>query len=143
MDDAQSRMLDLNVKLATKRAAGRTLSRSEHMIVDIMWIDVQVGMNGFDGWLFNTTSARMASTLEALERIGCTAVLKTVRDALRLAGVDSSVTSDAERQARIDALTDADRARLSELDGAFYRGEEDCMAACEAYVESHASDFTV
>jgi hypothetical protein len=142
MDDAHSRMLDLAVELATKKGAGGLLSRSEQMIADVMWVETQVSTNGFDGWLFNTTSARMMATLHALEQIGCTAVLGIVRHALRLSGVDPSVNSDAERRKRIDALTDADRARLSDLDAAFYDAEADCMAACEAYVTSHPLDFT-
>jgi hypothetical protein len=143
MTDAQSRMLDLGAKLASKAAAGGTLSRSEQMVADLLWIDTQVSPNGFDGWLFNTSSERLAATLEALERIGCHAVLDIVRAALRLAGIDPLSMSDGEREEQMDSLSEDERKRLFKLDSAFYESVQDCMATCEAFVASHRSDFTV
>lgn len=58
-------LLELSVQLAKKEAAGHELSAAERTISDIMRVDAMVSPNGFDGWLHDTSSERIKSTLTA------------------------------------------------------------------------------
>ena len=136
MDDAYSAMLDLGVALAEKRAAGASLTPTEQAIADVLWIDTQVSPNGFDGWLRYTTNARMLATLAALELVGCPGVKEMVIDALAVAQIDPAATTDAQREARVNALTDYDRDRLMDVSARFYDAAEACMAACQAFARA-------
>jgi hypothetical protein len=139
--DAHSEMLDLAVKLAEEADGGRTLTPSEQIFMDVLWIDTQVSPNGFDGWLYNTSSERIADTLEALEHVGCPRVLEIVQEALAVAGVDPDKMSDKKREARMESLSEEDRERLSEVDAKFYDAVEDCMTACREFVAANQQEF--
>jgi len=143
VSDAHGEMLALAVKLATKAGAGKTLTASQQMVADILWVDTQVSPNGFDGWLYYTSSERIAATLHALEHLGCLPVLELVREALAIIGVDPFRMPDEQREAQLDSLVDEARDRLSEVDDRFHEAVEDCMATCQAFVESHKQEFAV
>ena len=113
------------------------------MVADILWVDTQVSPNGFDGWLYYTSSERIAATLHALEHLGCLPVLELVREALAIIGVDPFRMPDEQREAQLDSLVDEARDRLSEVDDRFHEAVEDCMATCQAFVESHKQEFAV
>ena len=141
MADAYSAMLDLSVQLAAKKADGGRLSTAEQIMGDIMWVDAQVCPNGFYGWLYNTSCERIKRTIPALETVGCSRVSELVRLALEVAQLDPQRMSDETRERQIDSLTEADRDRLSELDGEFYNAVEQCMEICSAFVSSHGALF--
>ena len=141
MTDPNTAMLDLSVELAKKEAAGRELSAAERTISDVLWLDAMVSPNGFDGWLYETPSERMKSTLAALIEVGCPGVLDIVRRALELAGIDPESMSDEEREGVSESLTEKDRERLFELDEEFYEAVDACMEACSAFVQARETEF--
>lgn len=141
MGDPHSEMINLVAKLTIKTATGQRLPSVEQTLADIMWIDIMVSPNGFDGWLYDTSCERMRSTLEALNRVGCTCVADIVSRALKVAGVRPESMSDEDRQGVLDSLSDDHRDRLSDLDGEFYEAAEECMAACSAFVRAHDAEF--
>ena len=96
-DDAYSAMLALSTQLAAKEAAGQRLSTDERIIADIVWIDVQVAPNGFDGWLCYTSNEAIQRTLDALDTVGCSRVAVLVKNALAVAGIDPANMSDDAR----------------------------------------------
>jgi hypothetical protein len=85
-EDAHNAMLRLATQLEEKEAAGQQLSADEQVIADIVWIDVQVAPNGFDGWLYCTSNARMRQTLSALATVGCARVAMLVKTAMAIGG---------------------------------------------------------
>jgi hypothetical protein len=136
MANAHGAMLDLAIELATKDAAGQGLLVHEQVIVDITWIDTQVAPNGFLGWLSYTSGKRMVRTLAALRTIACYPVLALVERALLVAAIDPATMSDADREARLDSLSEADARRLYALDDAFYDAVEDCMQRLQDFVRA-------
>jgi hypothetical protein len=134
-------MLDLAVQLVTKEAAGRPLSQAEQALSDIMWIDIQVAPNGFDGWLYNSSSEQIRRTLEALETVGCSRVAEIVSEAIAVVGLDVHATSDNKRENRLGSISEADIDRFSKLDGEFYDAVEECMNICRAFVAAHQAQF--
>jgi hypothetical protein len=140
-DDPHSEMLDLGIQLSEALAAGQSLNQSQRMIADILWIDTMVSPNGLDGWLYETSSERLAATRKALAAVGCSAVAVLVDRALSLAQVMPEAMSDDERQTVLDALPDDVRDQLSELDDELYDATAECMAICRAFVRQHAADF--
>jgi Domain of unknown function (DUF4375) len=136
MANAHGAMLDLAIELTTKEAAGQGLLVHEQVIVDITWIDTQVAPNGFLGWLSYTSGKRMLRTLAALRTIACYPVLALVERALLVAAIDPATMSDADREARLDSLSEADARRLYALDDAFYDAVEDCMQRLQDFVRA-------
>jgi len=136
MANAHGAMLDLAIELATKKAAGQRLSVHEQVFVDITWIDTQVAPNGFLGWLSYTSGKRMLRTLAALRTIACYPVLALVERALLVAAIDPTTMCDADREARLDLLSEADARHLYALDDAFYDAVEDCMQRLQDFVRA-------
>ncbi len=134
-------MCELSILVATKASKGVGLSPVEQVIDDIMWVDIQVNANGFDGWLYNNTSARMARTVDALFLAGCSTVAGIVARALSVVGLDPWTTSDSVREALLNSLKDNHRGRLSSSDGEYYDAAEGCMEACRQFVVSHRVQF--
>jgi hypothetical protein len=136
MDNAHGAMLDLAIELASKEAAGQRLSAHEQVIADITWIDIQVAPNGFLGWLSYTSAKRMLRTLAALRTIACYPELALVERALLIAAIDPATMSDADREARLELLTEADARHLYAVDDAFYDAVEDCMQRLQDFVRA-------
>jgi len=130
-------MLELAVRLAQDEAAGRRLSRAERAVSDIMWIGTQVSPNGFDGWLANTSCERMEGTLSALAAAGCHGVAALVREALTIAGIEPSRMTDAERERRVNGMTEDDRGKLEHVDRSFYDLYGRSMVLCRYYAEQN------
>jgi hypothetical protein len=135
-------MLALSTKLAAKEEAGKRLTADEQIIADIVWVDVQVAPNGFDGWLSYTSNEAIQRTLHALDTVGCGRVSVLVRKALAVAGIDPVNMSDDAREAQLDSLDEADRSRLHQLDTEFYDAVGDCMERCRAFVTAHRRSFS-
>jgi len=136
MKDAHSAMLDLAIELSTKEATGQHLSAHEQVISDVTWLDTQIAPNGFQGWLSYTSSERMLKTLAALHTIGCSRVLALVERALRIAAIDPATMTDADREARLELLSEADARRLFALDNDFYDAVEECMERLLGFVRA-------
>jgi uncharacterized protein DUF4375 len=133
MADAHSEMLELAVALATREAAGATLSAAERAVADIMWIGTQVSPNGFDGWLYYTNCERMRSTLNALEEVGFTEVAALARKALEIAAIDPGLMSDEERESAVDRMTEEGRGKLDAVDSRFYDVYEHSMELLQSF----------
>ena len=136
MKDAHSAMLDLAIELSTKEATEQRLTAHEQVIVDVTWLDTQIAPNGFQGWLSYTSSERMLKTLAALHTIGCSRVLALVERALRIAAIDPATMTDADREARLELLSEADARRLFALDNDFYDAVEECMERLLGFVRA-------
>jgi hypothetical protein len=119
-----------------KEAAGQQLSADEQVIANIVWIDVQVAPNGFDGWLYCTSNERMRQTLDALATVGCARVAMLVKAAMAIGEVDPAKMSDAQREAQLDTLSETARRRLGELDNEFYDAVEECMGCCRTFLNA-------
>lgn len=141
IEDAQSAMCELSVLLATKAATQANLSPPEQAINDIMWLDIQVNANGFDGWLYNTPSERIVRTVEALSVVGCPTLSEIVAGALAVVRLDPRVTHDHPREALLDALSDTQREALSRFDSKYYDVAEGCMATCKKFAISRRAEF--
>lgn len=137
MTDSQTRIIDLALRLERKAARGMNLSPEERVIVDVAWIDTMVSPDGFTGWLSATSSARITSTLAALDDVGASDVKGLVLEALAAVGIDPATTSDDQREQMVDDMTDAAREDLSRLDAGFYDASDLYMDRCWAFVESH------
>jgi hypothetical protein len=135
-EDAHSAMLHLATQLEEKEAAGQQLSADEQVIANIVWIDVQVAPNGFDGWLYCTSNERMRQTLDALATVGCARVAMLVKAAMAIGEVDPAKMSDAQREAQLDTLSETARRRLGELDNEFYDAVEECMGCCRTFLNA-------
>ena len=142
-DDAYSAMLALSMQLAAKEAAEQRLSTDERIIADIVWIDVQVAPNGFDGWLCYTSNEAIQRTLHALDTVGCSRVAVLVKNALAVAGIDPANMSDDAREAQLQSLREAHRSRLHQPDNEFYDEVEDCMERCRAFVSARRRSFPI
>ena len=136
MKDAHSAMLDLAIELSTKEATGQRLSAHEQVISDVTWLDTQIAPNGFQGWLAYTSRERMLMTLAALHTIGCSRVLALVKRALLIVAIDPATMTDADREARLELLSEADARRLFALDNDFYDAVEDCMERLQGFVRA-------
>jgi|SRR5262245_9245753 len=136
MTDAHSAMLDLAIELATKEATGQHLSAREQLVADVTWLDVQIAPNGFLGWLSYTSNAGMLRTLAALDTIGCSRVLALVDKALRITAIDPAAISDADREARLDSVSEENARRLFRLDNDFYDAVEECMERLQSFVRA-------
>jgi hypothetical protein len=143
IEDAQSAMCELSVLLATKTATQAKLSPPELAINDIMWLDIPVNANGFDGWLYNTPSERIVRAVEALSVVGCSRIAEIVSGALAVVRLDPRVTRDSAGEALLDSLSDEQRQRLSKLDSEYCDAAEGCMATCKKFVLSRRAEFCV
>jgi len=143
ISDAQTAMCELSVSLAKKAARQQTLSPPEQAINDIMWLDTQICLNGFDGWLYYTKSERIVRTVDALSTVGCSRVADTVASTLSFVRFDPRVATDRAREALLDSLSDELRQGLSRFDSEYYDAAEDCMVAYRDFVVSHQSEFCV
>jgi hypothetical protein len=65
------------------------------------------------------------------------AVADAVGRALALTNVDPERDSDAERERRLDAMSDHDRERLQAIDADFYDVYEPSMELCRYYARQH------
>ncbi len=143
IEDAYSAMCELSILLAEKAATQAQLSPAEQAIHDIMWVDIQVNANGFDGWLYNTPSERIAHTVHALSLVGCSRLSEIVAGALVTVRLNPQVARDRARQSLLDSLSDEQRERLFALDSEYYDAAESCMAKCREFVISRRVEFSV
>src|SRR5262245_57844954 len=135
-EDAHSAMLRLTTQLEEKEAAGQQLSEDEQVVADIVWIDVQVAPNGFDGWPYCTSNERIRQTLDALAMVGLRARCDAREGRHGHWGGDPAKMSDAQREAQLDTLSETDRRRLGELDNEFYDAVKECMECCLAFLKA-------
>jgi hypothetical protein len=143
IEDAYRAMCELSILLATKAATQAGLSPPERAINDIMWLDIQVNANGFDGWLYNTSSERIVRTFDALSSVGSSRVAEIVIGALVVVRLDPRCTSDRAREALLNSLSDEQRERLSKLDSDYYDAAEGSMAKCREFVVLRRAEFCV
>jgi Domain of unknown function (DUF4375) len=143
MEDAYSAMCELSVLLAMKAATRAQLSPPEQVISDIMWLDTQVCANGFDGWLYNTSSERIVGTVDGLSIVGCPRIGEIVAGAFAVVRLDPRVVRDSARETLLDSLSDEQRERLSEFDSQYYDAAEGSMTTCRAFVVSRRAEFCV
>jgi len=143
MEDAYSAMGELSVLLATKASTRAELSPPEQVISDIMWLDTQVCLNGFDGWLYYTTSERIVRTVDALSIVGCSRLGEIVASALAIVRLDPRIARDSARETLLDSLPDEQRERLSKFYSQYYDAAEGSMTKCLEFVVSRRAEFCV
>jgi hypothetical protein len=123
-----------------KRAADHgfdRLSRPEQVFLCIWELEAEVNNGGFHQYYFNDGGDHAADAVEALETIGAARTAALVTRANRLFGLSGLSRDRNKRQQQLKALSETNRAAMEEIDGQFYRYEEDLTTLLSAFVSQN------
>ena len=107
----------------------------------LIWqLEAEVNNGGFWQYAYNSSGEGAPFVVEALNVIGAKATAALARATLGLIG-DTDWQNEAVRQAHVEALDDSVRARLDELDQAFYLYEDNLTRLLFGFVTANIADF--
>jgi hypothetical protein len=118
------------------------LSYAEQVFRAVWELEEQVNNGGFDQYFWNSSGDSAHAVVGALESIGATNAAQIVAAACGLFRGGSPPRVRAEREARIDALTDVERAALDDFDQQFYCYPDDLTALLHEFVTRNAKEIT-
>ena len=117
------------------------LTGAERVALCVNALEREINNGGFDQFFFNSSGDHARQTLEALNAIGAPQVASMLSRAIAVFP-DSAPSSDrTKRQAQLDALDQAKRDSLGDVDQEFFAYPEPITELLRVYVESHASEF--
>src|SRR5262249_4482588 len=123
-----------------KRAADHgfeSLNRAEQIFLCIWELEAEVNNGGFHQYYFNDGGDRAAEAVEALETIGAARTAGVVTRANALFGMPGPPRDRNKRQEQLEALSETNLAAMDEIDGQFYKYEENLAALLSAFVRQN------
>lgn len=102
----------------------------------------EINNGGFDQFYFNSGGEYSVEAVGAFEKIGAADVADIVRRANSVFLNGQPAKDRDARQKELDALTEAQKNTLSQLDLEFYKYGEDIDKLLKQFVESHQNDFS-
>lgn len=103
-------------------------------------LEREVNNGGFAQFFENSAGDHARETIEALRTLGAPRVARLVAEAVAV--FPDGPAPDRERRRRqLDRLDDRARAKLDQLDGAFYAYPENLTALERRYVRNHQGQF--
>jgi len=100
------------------------LSPAEAAFCRVMWLEASIDNGGFSAFFGGSHGDFASETLDALSRIGASDTASLLRDAMALFGPNGPSRDPVTRNQELSRFRPPARAKLSELDEAFYSQEE-------------------
>jgi len=101
----------------------------------IFWLLDEVNNGGFHQYLYNGTGAIAENTLVQLEKIGAIKAAELLKEVLSFFPSSKPSSDVTIRRQQLEAFTDEQQERLSELDDLFFALEEDLNALAVKYLQ--------
>jgi hypothetical protein len=117
------------------------LSVPERIFQTVWELEAEVNNGGFERYFSNSSGRLAPFAAAALQAIGAARMAAIVDEAIAVVGREISWADDRERQERVLGLSDADREKLSALDGRFFAYPDSLTALLYAYVLAHRDEI--
>ncbi|HEX9580814.1 MAG TPA: DMP19 family protein [Gemmatimonadales bacterium] len=117
------------------------LTAPERVVFCLDALEREVNNGGFAQFFENSSGDYALETIEALRALGATRVAALVAQAVAVFPGGRPEPDRERRQAQVGRLDNTARAKLDQLDGAFYDSPENLAALERQYVSRHQSEF--
>lgn len=140
-DDTEFAIAMSDLVFSREAAVGyQQLTPPERVVFCLDALEREVNNGGFAQFFENSAGDHALETIEALRTLGAPRVGRLVAEAVAV--FPDGPAPDRERRRRqLDRLDDRARAKLDQLDGAFYAYPENLTALERRYVRSHQEQF--
>jgi hypothetical protein len=137
------RLIDLAESSAIRcwRVDYEKLSVPERIFQAVWELEADINNGGFNQYFFNSSGRLAPFAAKALQAIGAARMAAIVDEAIAVVGREIPWADDRERQERVHGLSDADREKLSALDGRFFAYPDSLTALLYAYVLAHRDEI--
>jgi Domain of unknown function (DUF4375) len=117
------------------------LTPPERVVFCLDALEREVNNGGFAQFFENSAGDHALETIEALRTLGAPRVAGLVTEAVAVFPDGHPAADREDRQRQVEKLDDAARAKLDQLDGAFYEYPENLHALERAYVGTNQAQF--
>lgn len=141
-DDTEFAIGMSTLVFAREAAVGyEQLSEAERVIFCIDGLEREVNNGGFLQFFENSAGDHAMDTIEGLRTLGAPRIAALVAEAVSVFPGGRPATDRERRQGQVEQLGDAAKAKLDQLDGAFFEYPENLAALERQYVRAHEDQF--
>lgn len=141
-DDTQFAIAMSDRVFAREQAVGyEQLTPAERVVFCLDGLEREVNNGGFSQFFENSAGDHALETVEALRTLGAPRVAALVAQAVAVFPAGRPATDRERRQQQLAQLDDRARAKLDQLDNAFFEYPEHLAALERRYVRSHQDQF--
>jgi hypothetical protein len=141
-DDTKFAIAMSDLVFAREQAAGYAqLTPAERVVLCLDGLEREVNNGGFAQFFENSAGDHAMDTIEALKTLGASQMAAMVSDAVSVFPENRPASDRDRRQEQLARLDPQARARLDELDSAFYKYPENLAALERKYVRAHQDQF--
>jgi hypothetical protein len=141
-DDTKVAIAMSDLVFSREAAVGyERLTPPERVVYCLDGLEREVNNGGFTQFFANSAGDHALETIEALRTLGAPRVAELVAAAVAVFPDGHPAADRDDRQRQVDQLDEAARAKLDQLDSAFYENPENLAALERAYVSANQDQF--
>jgi hypothetical protein len=141
-DDTKFAIAMSDLVFAREQATGYAqLTPAERVVFCLDGLEREVNNGGFAQFFENSAGDHAMDTIEALKTLGAAQMAALVADAVSVFPEGRPATDRERRQEQLARLDPQAKAKLDQLDDAFYKYPENLAALERQYVRAHQDQF--